>query len=936
MTSIPGSNRRERKLLLISLLLIVAAGTAFGQTSSFTYQGRLTDGGTPANGSYDLQFTLFEAAAGSGLPIGSTITRSAVAVAGGVFTVQLDFGASAFPGADRFLEIATRQHSADPNTPPYTTLSPRQQITSTPYAVRSGNTTLADAATNAIQLGGVPADQYVQTNDSRLSDPRPPTTGSSNYIQNGTSQQAASNFNISGAGTAGGTLSGNMVNATTQYNLNGNRVLTSVGTENLFVGLSAGTSHTTGVYNSFFGTLAGNANTSGVDNSFFGDSAGQSNTTKGDNSFFGAGSGFNNVGGASNTFLGALSGLGNTSGGSNSFAGAYAGLQNTTGNQNAFFGVYAGQNNFDASGNVFVGYASGMSNQSGGNNTIIGANANVGSSNLNNATAIGANAVVSASNTVVLGTNAVTVQVPGNLNVSGAFTGIVPAIFISGVVAQASGGTGLSSSGASGNVLRSNGSSWTSSPLSLSDIPDLGGSYIKNTNAPQANSNFNISGDGTVGGTLSAGAVNATSQYKIGGNRVLSVAGAFTPNSDTFAGVGAGAATTPSGGNLDGNLNSFFGYLAGNANTTGCCNSLFGSQAGLHNTSGFSNAFFGVNAGNKNETGTNNSFFGDGVGFNSTANSNNSFFGYHAGFNNLADGNSFFGAGAGAANTTGLQNAFFGAAAGVVNHGGLSNAFFGVNAGGGNTEGNFNAFFGLNAGLGNLTGEGNTFIGLAAGQSNISGTDNTAIGVGANVGSGNLTNATAIGASAVVSTSNTIVLGRSNGSDTVRIPGSLVVTGSISKGGGSFRIDHPLDPKGMYLYHSFVESPDMMNIYNGNVTTDAKGEAVVSLPDYFGALNRDFRYQLTVINQFAQAIVAEKVNNNRFKIRTDKPNVEVSWQVTGIRQDPYANAHRIQVEQPKAENERGTYLYPDLYEQRGEEQVNQAQQASRLVKTPQP
>jgi hypothetical protein len=100
-----------------------------------------------------------------------------------------------------------------------------------------------------------------------------------------------------------------------------------------------------------------------------------------------------------------------------------------------------------------------------------------------------------------------------------------------------------------------------------------------------------------------------------------------------------------------------------------------------------------------------------------------------------------------------------------------------------------------------------------------------------------------------------------------------------------------------------------MNIYNGNVSTDDKGEATVTLPSYFQALNRDFHYQLTVIGQFAQAIIAEKIKDNRFKIKTDKPRVEVSWQVTGIRHDKYAEDERIKVEVSKPPNERGTCLY---------------------------
>jgi hypothetical protein len=154
--------------------------------------------------------------------------------------------------------------------------------------------------------------------------------------------------------------------------------------------------------------------------------------------------------------------------------------------------------------------------------------------------------------------------------------------------------------------------------------------------------------------------------------------------------------------------------------------------------------------------------------------------------------------------------------------------------------------------------------------------------------------------------------------------GNVEVEGTLSKDSGSFKIDHPLDPANKYLYHSFVESPDMMNIYNGNVTTSAAGEAVVTLPEWFETLNRDFRYQLTVLGQFAQAIVSSKVANHQFSIKTDKPDVEVSWQVTGIRQDAWANAHRIPVEEMKSEKERGFYRHPELYNAPPEKSVSWA------------
>ncbi len=192
-----------------------------------------------------------------------------------------------------------------------------------------------------------------------------------------------------------------------------------------------------------------------------------------------------------------------------------------------------------------------------------------------------------------------------------------------------------------------------------------------------------------------------------------------------------------------------------------------------------------------------------------------------------------------------------------------------------------------------------------------------ALQLGNNDGMSNCNNYTLIGGSNGHTYMNAIGgaavhLRISNVDQLIATAGNVDILGTLSKGGGSFKIDHPLDPANKYLYHSFVESPDMMNIYNGNVTTGASGEAAVELPEWFETLNRDFRYQLTVIGQFAQAIVAGKVANHQFIIKTDKPNVEVSWQVTGIRQDAFANAHRIPVESEKVPADRGHYLYPEL------------------------
>jgi len=147
------------------------------------------------------------------------------------------------------------------------------------------------------------------------------------------------------------------------------------------------------------------------------------------------------------------------------------------------------------------------------------------------------------------------------------------------------------------------------------------------------------------------------------------------------------------------------------------------------------------------------------------------------------------------------------------------------------------------------------------------------------------------------------------------LSGKVRVTGFLEKAGGGFVIDHPLDAANTYLYHSFVESPDMKNIYDGVATLDASGRAAIELPAWFESLNQDFRYQITCIGGFAPVYVAQEIQGNRFTIAGGKPGMKVSWQVTGIRHDPWAAQHRMQVEVSKPPQERGKYLYPAEYGQ---------------------
>lgn len=147
--------------------------------------------------------------------------------------------------------------------------------------------------------------------------------------------------------------------------------------------------------------------------------------------------------------------------------------------------------------------------------------------------------------------------------------------------------------------------------------------------------------------------------------------------------------------------------------------------------------------------------------------------------------------------------------------------------------------------------------------------------------------------------------------------GSVTVLGTISKASGTFVIDNPLNPFYELLYHSFVESPDVKNLYDGIATLDAKGEAVVQLPAYFQALNQDFRYELKPLGQPQPNLyIKEEVKNNQFTIGGGVAGGKVSWQVTGIRHDPYILANPVKIEVDKGPGQlvdKGQYLFPQGY-----------------------
>lgn len=365
-------------------ILLFSALAAGAQTTEFTFQGSLKDGASPANGNYDFEFRLFDALSGGG-QLGSTRSLNAVSVSAGIFTVKLDFGDQFSAGADRWVEIRVRNAGGSG----FTILEPRTPINSIPYAVRSINAATANAM-SASCIGCVNAANIASVNGAAVTGAIPVSSvpaGSANYIQNSVLPQLTSDFNITGNGSAGGRLSGNVVNAITRFELGGSRILAlgSFGTS-LFVGLDSGANNS-GATNSFVGFRAGFANTTGNGNSFFGSAAGADNQTGAGNSFFGENAGQHNVSGARNSFFGSLAGLSSTGNNNsffgreagrsttsddNAFFGAFAGMSNTTGVRNSFFGHNAGAANTDGTENAFFGQEAGLSNTGGDHNAFFG------------------------------------------------------------------------------------------------------------------------------------------------------------------------------------------------------------------------------------------------------------------------------------------------------------------------------------------------------------------------------------------------------------------------------------------------------------------------------------------------------------------------------------------------------------------------------------
>ena len=634
--------------------------------------------------------------------------------------------------------------------------------------------------------------------------------------------------------------------------------------------------------NTFVGSNAGNFTTTGIQNTASGDQALVSTTS-----------------GSDNTASGFQALRSNTYGGYNTASGVAALTANTTGRDNTASGYYALGSNTSGIFNTAVGFQAGVDVNvpfpylptTGSNSTFIGANATATVDNLTNAAAIGYGAQVGESNALVLGgtggnavnvgigttTPAATLDVAGNINSSGTVTA-------SAFSGNGAGLTGVTTSGLAagtyGNAYTFNNAanSFTGNGAGLTGVTTSGlaaGNYSNAYTFSNAANSFTGNGAGLTGVTTSGLAAGTYSNAYTFNNAA---------NSFTAASVTAGSVSASNG--VVGTSSTGNGVYGLNSATTG-------NGSGVQGISNSSTGFGVAGSGWTGVLGATVSSNGYGVYGQNSASTGNAYGVYGTSTSN-------FGYGVyGIANSSNLAIA--------VSYGvyGQTNSVLGAGVYGSGNNGVIGA--GAVGVWGAATSAGGDGV-YGSGYYGVEGYSTDTTGYGAGV----------YGSSA---SPDAAWAGFFNGD--VHITNNVTVAGTLSASSKNFLIDDPLDAANKYLYHSSVESSEMMNIYTGNVLLDASGEAVVQLPDWFETLNTDFRYQLTAIGAPGPNLyIAQEVQGNSFRIAGGSPGTKVSWQVTGVRQDAYAKAHALEVEVDKPASERGYYIHPELYGQPKEKGID--------------
>ena len=541
-------------LLLVGVIVArVPAEAAVG--TAFTYQGRIAQTGTAVTGLLDFEFQLYDAAL-VGSPVGAAIPLADVSCSNGLFTVTLDFGAAAFNGDQRWLEIRV---SPDISSTAYTTLIPRQEMTPTPYAIFSTDAANAVTATNAVNATSADDSDLLDGIDS---------TGFSlvgHVHAAGTITGVADGLVVYGSG--GGTAltgeagfaydaTGNDLTVANDMNVGGvyrigtNAVLrVAPAADNTFAGL-AGNAGATGTANSALGDGALVAVTAGKDNTALGRSALAALLVDDGNTAVGANALAANAGVA-----------GPNSGDNNTAMGASALALNTTGFANTAVGISAMTSNTTGYANVAVGAGSLGGGTAGTYNTAVGVQALAASSLTGSGqTAVGfqalAKATVAVNNTAV-GTNALAANVTGNANTAVGVNALTKATVEDNVAVGDS---------ALGNTTTGNRNSALGTKSLFANV---------------------IGADNTAMGALAAQNTNAGQNTAIGASALLAN---VNGTSNTAVGAYALDATTTSG-------NTGLGDNALGSLTSGGNNTAVGAQAGQSLQTGAANILIGYGAG---------------------------------------------------------------------------------------------------------------------------------------------------------------------------------------------------------------------------------------------------------------------------------------------------------------------------------------------------
>ena len=488
---------------------------------------------------------------------------------------------------------------------------------------------------------------------------------------------------------------------------------------------------------------------------------------------------------------------------------------------------------------------------------------------------------------------------------------------------------------------------------------DLGGTLFATGSVSSGNAYLGFAGNTTSTGTGNTGVGPYSLSSNTGGNDNTAI------GFDALAYNTTGSENTASGlqalfSNTTGIYNAASGYGALASNTTGYDNTANGSLALVSNTTGYENTASGFEALYFNTTGVENTANGEPALYSNTTGSGNTASGFEALYSNTTgNGNTASGESALFSNTTGGYNTAVGNSALQSNQTGSELTAVGYNAGNSSSAQVSDATaLGANAIVGQsnslILGQttegkpGNSYVNVGIGTATPrsvlevavsaptlgpvltltnSGQGESAIDFNTGVPKADAAYAPAarILASGSGNTGQIVFQSRVNqglSNNLVVDGGGVHVPGALDAAATGLRIDHPADPANKYLVLSSVQSSEMMNIFTGNVVTDELGLATVKLPDWFEAENTDFRYQLTVIGErFAQAIVSKEIANHQFTISTNASNVKISWQITAVRQDAFAKAHPLVVEQEKAVDERGNYVHPELYGQPIDKQI---------------